>query len=68
VRGLIARFMRRAVQVTFNIDIPISVAHLFNGWATRLGVQFKKNLHLWEQQYYIGHCGQAGMIWCLIIL
>jgi hypothetical protein len=42
VRGLIARFMRRAVQVTFNIDIPISVAHLFNGWVTRLGVQFKK--------------------------
>jgi hypothetical protein len=30
------------VQVTFNIDIPISVPHLFNGWATGLGVQFKK--------------------------
>jgi hypothetical protein len=34
--------MWRAVQVTFNIDMPTSVAHLFNGWATRIGVQFKK--------------------------
>jgi hypothetical protein len=31
----------RAVQVTFNIVIPTSVVHLFIGWATGLGKQFK---------------------------
>jgi hypothetical protein len=38
----LARFIWRAVQVTFNNDIPMSVPHLFNGWVTDLGVQFKK--------------------------
>jgi hypothetical protein len=36
------RFLSRAVQVTFNIATPASVAHLFNGWANGLGRQFKK--------------------------
>jgi hypothetical protein len=35
------RFLWRAVQVTFNIVIPTSVAHLFNGCATGLGKYFK---------------------------
>jgi hypothetical protein len=28
--------------VTFNIDVPRSVAHICNGWATGLGNQFRK--------------------------
>jgi hypothetical protein len=38
----VAKFMWRVVQVTFNIDMPTSVAHLFNDWATGFGAQFKK--------------------------
>jgi hypothetical protein len=30
------------VQVTFNIDVPISTAHMVNGWVAGLGNQFKK--------------------------
>jgi hypothetical protein len=36
------RFLWRAVQINFNIDIYMFVAHLFNGWTTRLGVHFNK--------------------------
>jgi hypothetical protein len=28
--------------VTFNIDVPISVAHICKGWATGIGNQFRK--------------------------
>jgi hypothetical protein len=51
------RFMWRAVKVTFNIDTPMSVAHLFNGWAARLGVQFKK----------LALVGAAALCWALWI-
>jgi hypothetical protein len=37
-----ARFLWRAVQVTFNIDVPIFTTHMFNGWIAGLGNQFKK--------------------------
>jgi hypothetical protein len=30
------------VQVTFNIDVPMFVAHIFYGWVAGLGNQFKK--------------------------
>jgi hypothetical protein len=39
-----ARFLWRAVQVTFNIDISTSVVHLFNNWAIGVGIRFKKLL------------------------
>jgi hypothetical protein len=39
-----ARFLWRAVQVTFNIDRPTSVMHMFNNWAVGVGVRFKKLL------------------------
>jgi hypothetical protein len=37
-----ARFLWRAVQVSFNISTPTSVEHLFNDWATSVGNRFKK--------------------------
>jgi hypothetical protein len=37
-----AKFLWREVQVTFNIDVPISVAHICKGWATGIGNQFRK--------------------------
>jgi hypothetical protein len=37
-----ARFLWRVVQVTFNIDVPISTTHMFNGWVVGLGNQIKK--------------------------
>jgi hypothetical protein len=37
-----ARFLWRAVQVTFNIGIPTSVTHLFNDWANDVGYRVKK--------------------------
>jgi hypothetical protein len=37
-----ARFIWRAVQVTFNIGVPNSVTHLFNEWANGLGLRVKK--------------------------
>jgi hypothetical protein len=46
----------RAVQVTFNIDVPISIAHVFNGWATGIGNQFR-NLVL---------VGAATLCWVLL--
>jgi hypothetical protein len=30
------------VQLTFNIDTPTSVAHLFSDWADGVGNRFKK--------------------------
>jgi hypothetical protein len=32
-----ARFLWRVIQVTFNTDVPISNAHMFNGWVAGLG-------------------------------
>jgi hypothetical protein len=43
------------VQVTFNIDVPIYVAHLFNGWATGMGNQFLKLVLV----------GAAALCWAL---
>jgi hypothetical protein len=37
-----ARFIWRAVQVSFNIDIPTSVEHLYTDWANGVGNRFKK--------------------------
>jgi hypothetical protein len=37
-----ARFLWKAVQVTFHIDTSTSVAHLFSGWANSVGNRFKK--------------------------
>jgi hypothetical protein len=37
-----AKFLWRAVQVTFNIDVPLSVAHVCNGWTTGIGNHFRK--------------------------
>jgi hypothetical protein len=34
--------MWKAVQVTFNIDMTISVMYLFNDWANDVGNRFKK--------------------------
>jgi hypothetical protein len=34
--------MWKAVQVTFNIDMTISVVYLFNDWANDVGNRFKK--------------------------
>jgi hypothetical protein len=39
-----ARFMWRAVQVIFNIDIRTSVAHLFSDWANGVENQFKEHV------------------------
>jgi hypothetical protein len=39
-----ARFLWRAVQVTFNIAMPTSVVDLFNDWAYGVGIRFKKLL------------------------
>jgi hypothetical protein len=50
-----ARFLWRAVHVTFNIDIPIE--HLFNGWANSAGIQPKKVPLL-----FVGHSRQVGML------
>jgi hypothetical protein len=48
------RFLWRAVQVTFNIVIPTSVVHLFIGWATGLGKQFKKSCSCWSSGSLLG--------------
>jgi hypothetical protein len=37
-----ARFLWRAVQVSFNFDIPTSVEHLFSDWVNSVGNRFKK--------------------------
>jgi hypothetical protein len=37
-----AKFLWRAVQVTFNIDSPTSVEHLFSAWANGVGIQLKQ--------------------------
>jgi hypothetical protein len=37
-----ARFIWRAVQVTFNIGIPTLVSRLFSGWANVLGYRVRK--------------------------
>jgi hypothetical protein len=39
-----AKFLWRAVQVTFNIDISTYAVHLFNNWAIGVGIRFKKLL------------------------
>jgi hypothetical protein len=62
-----ARFMWRVVQVTFNIDTPMCVAHLFNSWAAGSGVQFKK-LALVGAVALCRALWTSGMTWCLIIL
>jgi hypothetical protein len=40
----VAKFIWRAVQTAFNIDIPISVMHLFNDWANGMGPHMRKGL------------------------
>jgi hypothetical protein len=40
----VAKFIWRAVQSAFNIDIPISVMHLFNDWANGMGPHMRKCL------------------------
>jgi hypothetical protein len=37
-----AKFLWRAVQVTFNIDVPLSMVHRFHGWVNDIGNQLKK--------------------------
>jgi hypothetical protein len=37
-----ARFLWRVIQATFNIDVLISITHMFNDWVAGLGNQFKK--------------------------
>jgi hypothetical protein len=37
----LAIFLWRGVQVTFNVGIPTSVAHLFNVWANGVGKRCK---------------------------
>jgi hypothetical protein len=37
-----AKFLWRTVQVTFNIDIPISMTHMFNKWANSVGSRLRK--------------------------
>jgi hypothetical protein len=49
------RFLWRAVQVTFNIDMPTSVMHLFNDWANGVGIRFKKLLLV----------GAAALCWAM---
>jgi hypothetical protein len=39
-----AKFIWRAIQFTFNIEIPTSVVHMFNGWANSAGPQLRKFL------------------------
>jgi hypothetical protein len=41
-----AKFIWGAVEFTFNIEIPISVVHLFNGWANSAGPQLQKFLFI----------------------
>jgi hypothetical protein len=50
-----AKFLWRAIQATFNIDVPTSVAHVCNGWATGLGNHFR-NLVL---------VGMTALVWAL---
>jgi hypothetical protein len=50
-----ARFLWRAVQVTFNIVTPTFVVNLFNGWANGVGKQFKKLVLV----------GAAALCWAL---
>jgi hypothetical protein len=50
-----ARFLWRAVQLTFNIGVPISTTHIFNGWGAGLGNQFKKRVLV----------GAASLCWAL---
>jgi hypothetical protein len=38
----VAKFIWRAVQTAFNIDIPISVMHLFNNWANGMDPHMRK--------------------------
>jgi hypothetical protein len=52
-----AKFLWRAVQVTFNIDVPISIAHVCNGWATGLGNQFRNLVPV----------GATTLVWALWI-
>jgi hypothetical protein len=40
------------VQVTFNIGVPISTSHMFNGWVMRLGNQFKKIVPVGAAAFY----------------
>jgi hypothetical protein len=39
--GHFSKFLWRTVQVTFNIGVPMSIAHIFYGWVDGLGSQFK---------------------------
>jgi hypothetical protein len=50
-----AKFLWRAVQITFNIDIPTSVGHLFNYWPNSAGSQLRKFLLI----------GAAALWWAL---
>jgi hypothetical protein len=43
------------VQVTFDIDVPVSTSHMFNGWVVGLGNQFKKLVLI----------GAAALCWTL---
>jgi hypothetical protein len=55
------------MQVTCNINMPISFTHLFNDCANGVGNRFK-NIYLCVQLLYVGQCGQTETIWCLINL
>jgi hypothetical protein len=50
-----AKFLWRAVHVTFNIGVPISTSHMFNGWVMGLRDQFKKIVLI----------GAAALCWAL---
>jgi hypothetical protein len=52
---LVAKFIWRAVHITFNIDIPISVMHLFNDWANGMGPHMGKGLLI----------GAAALCWTM---
>jgi hypothetical protein len=46
-----AKFPWRAVQVTFNIDIPIYVEHMFNNWANSIP-QFNINIPIYVEHMF----------------
>jgi hypothetical protein len=50
-----ARFIWRAVQVSFNIDIPTSVEHLYTDWMNGVENRYKKLILV----------GAAALCWIL---
>jgi hypothetical protein len=52
-----AKFIWIVVQISFNIQMPLSVLHLFNDWASSMGRNMQKLLLI----------GVAALIWSIWI-